>query len=158
MHDELADPGNHATHNQLNAATPQLQTAVAGVNDKTSNDLLPPAQTSADQGSLKSDDPNTPALPTGPGPNVSYAEAALRRLDRGRRAQAQGAAGDVTTPPVPRWLVRRKDCHHVTDAPGATGYHPEWLEATAKLLHRHRPRPAARAGSGSEINLRNYEH
>jgi len=24
MHDELADPGNQATHNQLNAATPQL--------------------------------------------------------------------------------------------------------------------------------------
>jgi len=43
MHDELADSGNQATHNQLNAATPQLQTAVAGVNDKTktSNDLLP---------------------------------------------------------------------------------------------------------------------
>jgi len=40
MHDELADPGNQATHNQLNAATPQLQTAVAGVKDKTSNDLL----------------------------------------------------------------------------------------------------------------------
>jgi len=98
MHDELADPGNQATHNQLNAATPQLQTAVAGVNDKTSNDLLP-AQTSADQGSLKSDDPNTPALPPGPGPNVSDAEAALLGLDGGRRAQAQGAAGDVTTPP-----------------------------------------------------------
>ena len=78
MHDELADPGNQATHNQLNAATPQLQTAVAGVNDKTSNDLLP-AQTSADQGSLKSDDPNTPALPPGPGPNVSDAEAALNQ-------------------------------------------------------------------------------
>jgi len=135
MHDELADPGNQATHNQLNAATPQLQTAVAGVNDKTSNDLLP-AQTSADQGSLKSDDPNTPALPPGPGPNVSDAEAALLGLDGGWRAQAQGAAGDVTTPPVTRWLVRRKDCHHVTGAPGATGY-PEWLEAAAKLLQAH---------------------
>jgi len=80
MHDEPADPGNQATHNQLNAATPQLQTAVAGVKDKTSNDLLP-AQTSADQGSLKSDDPNAPA-PPGPGPtNVSDAEAALLGFD-----------------------------------------------------------------------------
>jgi len=65
MHDELAHPGNQATHNQLNAATPQLQTAVAGVKDKTSNDLLP-AQTSADQGSLKPDGPNAPALLPGP--------------------------------------------------------------------------------------------
>jgi len=42
--------------------------SLAGVKDKTSNDLLP-AQTSADQGSLKSEDPNTPALLPGPGPN-----------------------------------------------------------------------------------------
>ena len=42
----------------------------------------------------------------------------------------------MTTPPVPRWLARHKDCYHVTDAPGATGY-PEWLEAGAKLLQAH---------------------
>ena len=68
---------------------------------------------------------------------MSDAEAALLLgLGSGRRAQAQGAAGDATTPLVPRWLVRIKDCPHVTDAPGATGY-PERLEAAAKLLQVH---------------------
>jgi len=65
---------------------------------------------------------------------VSDAEAALLGLVGGRRAQ--GAAGDATTPLVPRGLVRTKDCPHVTDAPDATGY-PEWLEDAAKILQAH---------------------
>jgi len=73
---------------------------------------------------------------------VSDAEAALLGLDGGWRAQ--GAAGDATTPLVPRWLVRIKDCPNVTDTPGATGY-PEWLEAAVKLLQAHTPSCSAAA-------------
>ena len=138
MHDERArQPWTLATRPRTTSSMPQPRSlkprSLASNTRPASNDLLP-AQTSADQGSLKSDDPNAPALPPGPGPNVCDAEAALLGLDGGWRAQ--GAAGNATTPLVPRWLVRIKDYPHVTDAPGATGY-PEWLEAAAKLLQAH---------------------
>jgi len=67
MHDARADPGNQATHNQLNAASPQLQTAVAGSNDEVSA-ALPRAQTAA-PGSGQGADGPAPAPAAGPGPN-----------------------------------------------------------------------------------------
>jgi len=67
MHDARADPGNQATHNQLNAASPQLQPAVAGSNDEVSA-ALPRAQTAAPGSGQGADEP-APASAAGPGPN-----------------------------------------------------------------------------------------
>jgi len=106
-----AAPGKPAAHNQLNAVTPQLQAAVAGLKDMTSNDLCcrrRPLQTRAAGRSLKPNNPNAPALPQGPMSSTTCpdAEAAPLGLDGGRWAHR--AAGDATTHPARPALASQK--------------------------------------------------